>query len=153
MKLSAHFDLAEFTRSESAKRHGVSNEPTPEHEANLKVLCEKVLEPVRIFNEGPLNISSGYRSKNLNHFIGGSLSSQHCEGKAADIDMDGMSGKSNKQIFDYIKDNLEFDQLIFEFGTQDKPDWVHVSYNAGKNRKQVLRALKTNGRTAYAPYK
>ena len=153
MKLSAHFNLAEFTRSESAKRHGVSNEPTPDHQANLKVLCEKILEPVRIFNEGPLNISSGYRSKNLNHFIGGSLSSQHCEGKAADIDMDGMSGKTNKQIFDYIKDNLDFDQLIFEFGTQDKPDWVHVSYNAGKNRKQVLRALKTNGRTAYAPYK
>jgi hypothetical protein len=153
MKLSAHFDLAEFTRSESAKRHGVSNEPTPEHQANLKVLCEKVLEPIRIFNEGPLNISSGYRSKNLNHFIGGSLSSQHCEGKAADIDMDGMSGKTNKQIFDYIKDNLDFDQLIFEFGTQDKPDWVHVSYNAGKNRKQVLKAIKTNGRTAYAPYK
>jgi hypothetical protein len=153
MKLSAHFDLAEFTRSESAKRHGVSNDPTPEHQANLKVLCEKVLEPVRIFNEGPLNISSGYRSKNLNHFIGGSLSSQHCEGKAADIDMDGMSGKSNTEIFNYIKDNLEFDQLIWEFGDINKPDWVHVSYNAGKNRKQVLRALKTNGRTAYAPYK
>jgi hypothetical protein len=117
------------------------------------VLCEKILEPVRIFNEGPLNISSGYRSKNLNHFIGGSLSSQHCEGKAADIDMDGMSGKNNAEIFNYIKDNLEFDQLIWEFGDNNKPDWVHVSYNAGKNRKQVLRALKTNGRTAYAPYK
>jgi zinc D-Ala-D-Ala carboxypeptidase len=153
MKLSAHFDLAEFTRSESAKRHGVSNEPTPDHQANLKVLCEKVLEPVRMFNNGPLNISSGYRSKNLNHFIGGSLSSQHCEGKAADIDMDGMSGKTNREIFDYIKDNLDFDQLIYEFGDNNKPDWVHVSYNAGKNRKQILRALKTNGRTAYAPYK
>lgn len=149
MKLSAHFDLAEFTRSESAKRHGVSNEPTPEHQANLKVLCEKVLEPIRIFNGGPLNISSGYRSKNLNHFIGGSLSSQHCEGKAADIDMDGMSGKSNREIFDYIKDNLEYDQLINEFDYS----WVHVSYNAGKNRKQVLDALKSNGRTVYAPHK
>ena len=152
MKLSAHFDLAEFTRSESAKRHGVSKEPTPEHLENLKVLCERVLEPIRMFNAGPLNISSGYRSKTLNHFIGGSLSSQHCEGKAADIDMDGMSGKTNRQIFDYIKDNLEFDQLIFEFGTKENPDWVHVSYNAGKNRKQILRAIKTNGRTAYAPY-
>lgn len=149
MKLSAHFNLAEFTRSESAKRHGVSNEPTAEHQANLKVLCEKVLEPVRIFNEGPLNISSGYRSKNLNHFIGGSLSSQHCEGKAADIDMDGMSGKTNKEIFEYIKNNLEFDQLINEFNYS----WVHVSYNTGKNRKQVLDALKSNGRTVYAPHK
>ena len=149
MRLSAHFDLAEFTRSESAKRHGVSNEPTAEHQANLKVLCERVLEPIRIFNEGPLNISSGYRSKNLNHFIGGSLSSQHCEGKAADIDMDGMSGKTNKEIFEYIKNNLEFDQLINEFNYS----WVHVSYNAGKNRNQILDALKSNGRTVYAPHK
>ena len=149
MKLSAHFDLAEFTRSESAKRHGVSNEPTPEHQTNLQVLCEKVLEPVRIFNCGPLNISSGYRSKNLNHFIGGSLSSQHCEGKAADIDMDGMSGKTNREIFDYIKDNLDFDQLINEFNYS----WVHVSYNAGKNRKQVLDALKDKGRTVYQTHK
>lgn len=153
MKLSAHFDLAEFTRSESAKRHGVSNDPTPEHQENLKTLCEKVLEPIRMFNGGPLNISSGYRSKNLNHFIGGSLSSQHCEGKAADIDMDGMTGKSNTEIFNYIKDNLDFDQLIWEFGDNNKPDWVHVSYNGAKNRKQILKALKTNGRTAYAPYK
>lgn len=149
MKLSAHFDLAEFTRSESAKRHGVSNEPTPEHLENIKVLCERVLEPIRMFNDGPLNISSGYRSKTLNHFIGGSLSSQHCEGKAADIDMDGMTGKSNKEIFEYIKNNLEFDQLINEFNYS----WVHVSYNTGKNRKQVLDALKSNGRTVYAPHK
>jgi len=152
MKLSAHFALAEFTRSESAKRHGVSNEPTPEHLENIKVLCEKVLEPIRI-KFGPINISSGYRSKTLNHFIGGSLSSQHCDGKAADIDMDGMGGASNTEIFNYIKDSLDYDQLIWEFGDNNKPDWVHVSYNAGKNRKQVLRALKTNGRTAYAPYK
>lgn len=152
MKLSAHFDLAEFTRSESAKRHGVSNQPTAEHLANIKVLCERVLEPIRI-KFGPINISSGYRSKTLNHFIGGSLSSQHCQGKAADIDMDGMSNATNKEIFDYIKDELEFDQLIFEFGTHNNPDWVHVSYNAGKNRKQVLRALKDKGRTVYATYK
>ena len=152
MRLSAHFDLAEFTRSESAKRHGVSNDPTPEHLANIKVLCEKVLEPIRI-KFGPINISSGYRSKTLNHFIGGALNSQHSEGKAADIDMDDMSNATNVQIFNYIKDSLEFDQLIWEFGDHNKPDWVHVSYNAGKNRKQVLRALKTNGRTAYAPFK
>jgi len=152
MKLSEHFALAEFTRSESAKRHGVSNEPTPEHLENLKVLCEKVLEPIRT-KFGPLNISSGYRSKVLNHYIGGSLSSQHCEGKAADIDQDGMGGASNTEIFNYIKDNLEFDQMIWEFGDNNKPDWVHVSYNEVKNRKQVLRALKVNGKTAYAPYK
>jgi hypothetical protein len=152
MKVSAHFALAEFTRSESAKRHGVSNEPTPEHLENLKVLCEKVLEPIRI-KFGPINISSGYRSKALNHYIGGSLNSQHCEAKAADIDMDGMGGASNTDIFNYIKDSLDFDQLIWEFGDNNKPDWVHVSYNGAKNRKQVLRALKVNGKTAYAPYK
>ena len=152
MKLSAHFDLAEFTRSESAKRHGVSNDPTEEHLQNLKTLCEKVLEPIRMWNNGPLNISSGYRSKTLNHYIGGSLKSQHCEGKAADIDMDGMTGKSNVEIFNYIKDNLEFDQLIWEFGDKNKPDWVHVSWNTGANRKQILRASKDNGRTVYSAY-
>lgn len=148
MKLSAHFDLAEFTRSESAKRHGVSNQPTAEHMANIKVLCERVLEPIRM-KFGPINISSGYRSKVLNHYIGGSLSSQHCEGKAADIDMDDMPNATNKEIFEYIKNNLEFDQLINEFNYQ----WVHVSYNAGKNRKQVLDASKHNGRTIYSLHK
>jgi len=152
MKLTAHFALAEFTRSESAKRHGVSNEPTPEHLQNLITLCEKVLEPIRI-KFGPINISSGYRSKALNHYIGGSLNSQHCEAKAADIDMDGMGGATNTEIFNFIKDSLDFDQLIWEFGDNNKPDWVHVSYNAGKNRKQMLKALKVNGKTVYAPYK
>jgi zinc D-Ala-D-Ala carboxypeptidase len=152
MKVSEHFALAEFTRSESAKRHGVSNEPTPEHLENLKVLCEKVLEPIRV-KFGPINISSGYRSKALNHYIGGSLNSQHCEAKAADIDMDGMGGATNKEIFDFIKDTLDFDQMIWEFGDNNKPDWVHVSYNGAKNRKQILRALKVNGKTVYAPYK
>jgi len=148
MQLSAHFNLAEFTRSESAKRHGVSNEPTPEHLENIKTLCEKVLEPIRM-KFGPINISSGYRSKVLNHYISGSLRSQHCEGKAADIDMDGMGSVTNKEIFEYIKNHLEFDQLINEFNY----GWVHVSYNAGKNRKQILDALKVNNKTVYATHK
>ena len=148
MKLTAHFALAEFTRSESAKRHGVSNEPTPEHLQNLIVLCEKVLEPIRI-KFGPINISSGYRSKTLNHYIGGSLNSQHCEAKAADIDMDGMGSVSNKEIFEYIKNELEFDQLINEFNY----GWVHVSYNLGKNRRQILDALKVNNKTVYSNHK
>ena len=148
MKLTAHFALAEFTRSESAKRHGVPNEPTPEHLKNLIVLCEKVLEPIRI-KFGPINISSGYRSKTLNHYIGGSLNSQHCEAKAADIDMDGMGSVSNKEIFEYIKNELEFDQLINEFNY----GWVHVSYNLGKNRRQILDALKVNNKTVYSNHK
>lgn len=148
MQLTAHFNLAEFTRSESAKRHGVSNQPTPEHLENIKVLCDKVLEPLRI-KFGPINISSGYRSKVLNHYIGGSLRSEHCEGKAADIDMDGMGGVTNKEIFEYIKNNLEFNQLINEFNYS----WVHVSYSLGKNKKQVLDALKVNNKTVYANHK
>lgn len=148
MRLTAHFNLAEFTRSESAKRHGVSNNPTPEHLENIRVLCERILEPIRA-KYGPIVISSGYRSKTLNHYIGGALKSQHLEGKAVDIDMDGMGTVTNKEIFEYIKYNLEFDQLINEFDYA----WVHVSYNAGKNRKQILDALKDNGRTVYAPHK
>jgi len=145
MKLSAHFDLCEFTRSESAKREGVSNNPTPEHLENIKTLCEKVLEPIRA-KFGPINISSGYRSADLNHFIGGSLNSDHCKGRAADIDMDGHgSGVTNKMIFDYIKDNLEVDQLINEFNYS----WVHVGYRKGANRKQVLDAVKEGGKTVY----
>ena len=145
MKLSAHFDLCEFTRSESAKREGVSNMPTPEHLENIKTLCEKVLEPIRA-KFGPINISSGYRSSDLNHFIGGSLNSDHCKGRAADIDMDGHGGEvTNKMIFDYIKDNLEVDQLINEFNYS----WVHVGYRKGANRRQVLDAVKEGGKTVY----
>jgi zinc D-Ala-D-Ala carboxypeptidase len=155
MKLSAHFDLAEFTRSESAKRHGVSNEPTPDHQANLKVLCEKVLEPVRIFNGGPLNISSGYRSKALNHFIGGALKSDHSFGCAADIDQDGTSGTySNNDIFHYIKDNLKFKQLIAEFPKDGKLSWVHISYDPNNLKQEILIAKeKIAGRTIYVTYK
>jgi phosphoribosylaminoimidazole (AIR) synthetase len=148
MQLTTHFNLAEFTRSESAKRHGVSNEPTPEHLQNIKTLCERVLEPIRL-KFGPINISSGYRSKVLNHYIGGTLKSQHCEGKAADLDMDDMNSVSNKEIFEYIKNELEFDQLINEFNY----GWVHVSYNAGQNRRQVLDALKVNNKTVYFNHK
>lgn len=154
MRLTAHFTLAEFTRSESAKRHGVSNTPTPEHLENIKVLCEKVLEPIREYFGHPINISSGYRSKILNHYIGGSLKSQHMEGKAVDLDLQETGyGTTNKMLFDYVKDNLDYDQIIFEFGTEKEPDWVHISYNKGKNRKQALRALKVNGRTVYTTYK
>jgi hypothetical protein len=145
MKLTAHFDLSEFTRSESAKREGLDNTPTAEHLENIKILCEKVLEPIRL-RFGSINISSGYRGKMLNHFIGGSVNSDHCLGRAADIDMDDSgSGVTNKEIFDYIKDNLEIDQLINEFNYS----WIHVGYRLGANRKQVLKAVKEKGKTVY----
>ena len=155
MKLSEHLDLSEVTRSESAKRNGISNMPTAEHIANFKVLAEKIFEPIRNHFRVPIMISSGYRSKELNASLkGASLTSQHCSGEAIDIDMDGSPhGVTNRMVFDYIKDNLSFDQLIYEFGDANNPDWVHVSYEStGKQRKQVLRATRSNGKTAYSPY-
>ena len=153
MKLSEHLDLAEVTRSETAKRKGISNEPTPEHLENFKKLAQNIFEPIRKHFGVPIHISSGYRSKALNTAIGGSLTSQHCSGEAIDIDMDGSSnGVTNKMVFEFIKGNLNFDQLIWEFGTKDAPDWVHVSFETnGKQRKQILRAYKSGGKTAYQP--
>jgi hypothetical protein len=141
MKLSEHLDLSEITRSDTAKRKGISNQPTPEHLENFKKLAENIFEPIRNHFKEPIFISSGYRSKELNTAVGGSLTSQHCSGEAIDIDMDGRSSTvTNKMIFEYIKNHLNFDQLIFEFGTDSNPDWVHVSYEStGKQRKQVLK--------------
>ena len=154
MKLSEHLSLSEVTRSDMAKRKGISNTPTPEHIENFKKLAENIFEPIRKHFGVPILISSGYRSKELNTAIGGSLTSQHCQGKAIDIDMDASSsGVTNKMVFDFIKDKLSYDQLIFEFGTKDAPDWVHVSFEStGKQRKQVLRAIKSGGKTVYQPY-
>jgi hypothetical protein len=149
MKLSKHLDLAEVTRSESAKREGIINMPTPEHYENLKVIAEKIFEPIREHFGVPILISSGYRSEALNVYIGGSRSSDHSKGRALDLDMDGSSsGVTNKMIFNFIKDNLEYDQLIneFDFG------WVHVGYRLNANRKQTLRATRVNGKVQYSPY-
>jgi hypothetical protein len=153
MQLSKNLSLAEVTRSETAKRKGISNMPTPEHIENFKKLATNIFQPIREHFDKPIFISSGYRSAELNKAIGGSLSSQHCSGEAIDIDMDG-TDITNKQIFDYIKDNLTFDQLIWEFGTNSNPDWVHVSFAANRSqRKQILVAKKVDGKTVYTPYK
>lgn len=164
MQLSKNLSLAEVTRSETAKRKGISNMPTPEHIENFKKLAENVFQPIRDHFGCPIHISSGYRSEALNKAIGGAgkvingkyvASSQHCQGEAIDIDMDGSaSGVTNKQVFDYIKDNLNFDQLIWEFGTDANPDWVHVSFDSsGKQRKQILKAVKKGSATSYLPFK
>jgi zinc D-Ala-D-Ala carboxypeptidase len=155
MQLSEHLSLAEVTRSETAKRKGVSNMPIDAHIENFKLLANRVFEPIRNHFGKPIHISSGYRSAALNKAIGGAASSQHCTGEAIDIDMDGHAGGvTNKMVFDYIKDNLEFDQLIWEFGTDTAPDWVHVSYEStGKQRKQILKAVRNGGATSYVPYK
>jgi len=163
MQLSKNLALSEVTRSETAKRRGISNMPTPEHIENFKLLAEKVFQPIRDHFGVPIRISSGYRSAALNKAIGGAgktvngvyvPSSQHCTGEAIDIDMDGTT-VTNAEIFHFIKDNLLWDQLIWEFGTDTNPDWVHVSYDSsGKQRKQILKAKRAaGGKTTYVPYK
>lgn len=155
MQISKHLSLAEVSRSETAKRRGINNTPSGEHLENFKKLAENIFEPIREHFKVPIHISSGYRSKELNKAVGGSSTSQHCSGEAIDIDMDGSaSGVTNAQIFNFIKDNLNFDQMIWEFGTDKNPDWVHVSYEStGKQRKQILKAVRSGGKTSYVPYK
>jgi len=152
MKISPNLNLAELTRSETGKRHGIDNTPTAEHLENFKVLAERVFEPIRAHFGVPIFISSGYRSKALNDFIKGSPSSQHCKGQAIDIDMDGGNGEvTNRMVFDFIKNKLDFDQLIWEFGTDFNPDWVHVSYVKSGNRKKKLKSVLSAGKNNYIP--
>jgi len=155
MRLSQNLMLSEVIRSETAKRNGISNMPSAAHMENLKIIANEIFQPIRDHFGVPIHISSGYRSPELNKRVGGSTTSQHSSGEALDIDMDGSVHKvTNKMIFDFILNNLNFDQLIWEFGTSNNPDWVHVSYKAkGTQRKQVLRAVTRNGKTVYEPFK
>jgi zinc D-Ala-D-Ala carboxypeptidase len=148
MKLSEHLSLIEVTRSDYAKRNGIDNMPNPEHTENLIELANKIFEPLRAYINKPIHISSGYRSKELNAKIGGAKNSQHTVGQAIDIDQGDR--KQNIEIFDFIKNNLNYDQLINEFNY----DWVHVSYNTnGKQAKQVLDAIKEGKVTKYITHK
>lgn len=152
MELSKNLTLAEMTRSESAKRKKINNVPSKAIIENMKVLATNIFQPIRDHFDRPIHISSGYRSIQLNKSIGGSSSSQHCKGEAIDIDMDGTE-VTNKEIFEFIKENLKFDQLIWEFGTKDNPDWVHVSYAAnGRQRRQILKAKRKGKSTIYEVY-
>jgi hypothetical protein len=152
MKLSEHLDLAEVTRSESAKRKGISNMPTPEHINNFKILAEAIFEPIRIHFRCPIHVSSGYRSVELNREVGGSSTSDHCFGRAIDIDQDGTQ-ISNNEVFHYIRNNLKFKQLIAEFPIDGNLSWVHVAYDEKNLKNEILIAKKVNGKTAYVPYK
>ena len=154
MKLSKNFTLKEMTRSVTAKRRDIDNTPDEQQIENLAELCEKVLQPLRDLM-GPIVITSGYRSPALNTAIGGSATSQHCaiKGAAADIDIcTGDCDYKNAEVFHNIKDNFVFDQLIWEFGSESGPEGGHVSDNYGKNRKQILKAVKKNGKTKYLNY-
>ena len=148
--ISKHITLKEATYSATGEAKKIDNSPTAEHLASMKLLAEKVFEPVREWYGKPIKINSFYRSKALNLAIpGSSLTSQHSKGEAMDMD----TASDNKKIFEYIKNNLDFDQMIWEFGTTENPDWVHVSYKASGNRKQILRAKKVNGKSKYESYK
>lgn len=150
MQLSKNLSVAEVTKSATAIKHDISNEPTIEHLENLKALAQNVFQPLREHFGKPIGITSGYRSEELNKRIGGSSTSQHCKGEAIDIDADVFGGLTNAQIFGYLEDHVVFDQLIWEFGTNTEPDWVHVSYKRdGKNRGEKLIAFKKNGKTLY----
>jgi len=151
MNLSKNLTLAEVTKSTTAKRLGIDNTPDEWTTENLRQVAINIFQPLREAFGCPIYVSSGYRSAELNTAIGGSTRSQHVEGRALDLDADVYGGCSNAQIFNWIKDNLEFDQLIWEFGDQDNPDWVHVSYvYDGINRKRCLKACRDdNGKTYY----
>ena len=153
--ISAHLSLDECIKSTTASRLGINNMPPQSVIDTLRIAAEKVFEPVRLHFGVPIFVSSAYRSPQLNKAIGGSSTSQHMHGEAFDIDMDGRSTKvTNADIFHYIKDNLEFDQLIWEFGNDTNPDWVHVSYEtSGAQRKQILKAKRVNGKTSYVAWK
>jgi len=145
MNLSKHVTIAEFEASGTATNHSISNKMNAFEIERAKLLCEKVFEPLRAYLNEPIRINSGFRNVAVNKACGGAKNSQHCLAEAMDLHI-GAKG------FNYIKDNLVFDQLIWEFGNNDNPAWVHVSYSKTRNRKQVLKASKKNGKTIYTSY-
>ena len=151
MKLTENFSLNELTKSQTAERKGIDNTPSTEHQENLKSLCEMILQPIRDHFGQVVSVSSGYRSQELCVAIGSSTQSQHASGCAADFEIFDIS---NKELADYIDQNLDYDQLILEYWKgEDEPNsgWVHCSFNTQGNRKQYLRAYKENGSTKYEP--
>jgi zinc D-Ala-D-Ala carboxypeptidase len=150
MKLSENFTLSEMTKSETALRHNLDNTPGDAEIANLKRLAERVLQPVRDHYKTGVKVNSGFRHPNVNAAVGGSKTSDHCQGQAADIEIPGVA---NADLAQWIVSNLDFTQVILEFYTPGVPDsgWVHVSYVEGNLKKQVLTAMKENGKTVYKP--
>jgi putative chitinase len=151
MQLSEHFNLKEFTKSETAIRKRIDNTPGPAHASNLQKVCEKILEPVRRHYGKPVRINSGYRGPALNAAVGGSSKSQHCNGEAVDFEIDGLA---NPELAKWVAANCEFDQIILEFyDPKEGPNsgWVHASYSKKSNRKQTMTASSAGGKTVYTP--
>ena len=147
--ISPHISEKEATKSVTALRLGIDNTPNGNVIGNMRLLAHWIFEPLREWVGGPIKINSFYRSKALNEAIGGSTSSQHCQGRAMDID-DIYGHKTNAEMFYWIKENLNFDQMIWEFGNEENPDWVHISYvSEDKNRNKILKAVRDDGKTKY----
>ena len=150
MNLTANFSLAEMVKSDTALRHDMDNTPGEAEIENLKRLCEKVLQPVREHFKTGVKVNSGFRHPDVNAKVGGSKTSDHCKGQAADIEIPGIP---NADLAKWITENLDFTQVILEFYTQGVPDsgWVHVSYDPQNLKKQSLTAVKKDGKTVYLP--
>ena len=149
-RISDHITFKEATYSYTAKRKDIDNTPSDYAITNMVGVAQNIFEPLRKWVGGPIKVTSFFRSEELNKAIGGSTSSQHCEGRAMDID-DVYGHKTNAEMFEYIKNNLDFDQLIWEFGTDENPNWLHISYvSPDENRMRCLKATKINGKTSYS---
>ena len=150
MNLTANFTLSEMVKSDTALRHDMDNTPGEAEIESLKILCEKVLQPVRDHFKAGVKVNSGYRHPEVNAKVGGSKTSDHCKGQAADIEIPGIP---NADLAVWIMENLTYTQLILEFYTPGVPDsgWVHVSYDPANLKKQNLTAIKKDGKTVYLP--
>lgn len=148
-RISEHISYKESIKSHTATRLNINNTPDGYQVSNMVGIAHNVFEPLREYVGGPIKITSMFRSEKLNSVLGGSSRSQHCEGRA--IDLDDVHGyKTNAEMYQYIKENLSFDQLIWEFGDDTNPDWIHVSYiSEDENRKRCLRAERIDGKTTY----
>jgi zinc D-Ala-D-Ala carboxypeptidase len=147
--ISKHVSYKEGVYSITATRRGIDNIPNSEQLDNMELIAKKVFEPLREWVNGPIKINSFFRSPELNTAIGGSSKSQHCKGQAMDID-DTFGKATNAEMYNWIKENLDFDQMIWEFGDDGNPDWVHVSYvSEEENRNRCLKAYRKDGKTQY----
>ena len=147
--ISKHISYKEAVYSRTAQRRDIYNHPENDQADNMRLIAEQVFEPLRSWVGGPIKINSFFRSPELNTAIGGSTKSQHCHGQAIDLD-DTFGRATNAEMYEFIKENLDFDQMIWEFGDNDNPDWVHVSYvSEDKNRNRCLKAYKKNNKTKY----
>ena len=147
--ISKHISDKEGVYSRTAQRLDINNTPTKQHKENMVKIAEEVFEPLRMYVGGPVKINSFYRSPELNKAIGGSIKSQHCQGQAIDLD-DTFGRATNAEMFEFVKEHLDFDQMIWEFGNNNNPDWVHVSYvSPQQNRNRCLKAYKKEGKTCY----